>query len=260
MRDVHIGRTLRALRHRRGWRQTDLATRADVSRSVIVELEAGRIGTHSLDALRPCTEACGGRLEIELWVPGGDASRLLDADHARLQSAWAALLNENGWHVEVELTFNHYGERGSIDILAWHPGERVLLVCEIKTVIVDAQALLHSIDRKVRVAGIIGRQRGWHPREVLPALIVLEGSTARRRLAEHAALFARFAVTGRAATAWIRNPTNRAVPSGLLSFVKLPDVRPGDRRRAGRQRIRLAKGLPRSATASRGGRGAGYRV
>lgn len=253
MRDALIGRTLRALRHRRGWRQTDLALRAHVARSVLVDLEAGRIGTHALDALRRSAEACGARLDIELRVPGGDASRLLDADHARLQAAWAAVLSESGWQVELELTFNHYGERGSIDILAWHPGERVLLVCEIKTVIVDAQDLLASVDRKVRVAGIIGRQRRWHPRAVAPALVVLEGSTARRRLVEHAALFARFTLTGRAVTAWIRNPGSRAVPSGLISFHKLSDARPGDRRRAGRQRIRLSKGPPRSATASRGG-------
>lgn len=141
MRDVLIGRTLRALRHRRGWRQIDLATRAHVSRSVLADLEAGRIGTHALDALRRCTEACGGRLDIDLRVPGGDLSRLLDADHARLQSAWAGFLAAHAWEVSVEVTFNHYGERGSIDILAWHPAERVLLVCEVKTVIVDAQAL-----------------------------------------------------------------------------------------------------------------------
>lgn len=249
MRDVLIGRTLRALRHRRGWRQIDLATRAHVSRSVLADLEAGRIGTHALDALRRCTEACGGRLDIDLRVPGGDLSRLLDADHARLQSAWAGFLAAHAWEVSVEVTFNHYGERGSIDILAWHPAERVLLVCEVKTVIVDAQALLAAVDRKVRVAAALGRQRGWHARVVVPALVVLEASTARRRLVEHAALFTRFALAGRAATAWMRGPAAGAAPSGLLHFHKLPDARSGDRRRAGRQRIRRSTRASRSANA-----------
>lgn len=249
MRDVVIGRTLRALRHRRGWRQVDLATRAHVSRSVLVELEAGRIGTHALDALRRSAEACGGRLDVELRVPGGDLSRLLDADHARVQSAWAEILAASGWHVSIEATFNHFGERGSIDILAWHPGERLLLVCEVKTVIVDAQALLAAIDRKARVAAVLGRERGWSPQAVVPALIVLEGSTARRRLAEHAALFARFETTGRAATAWLRRPDRVAAPSGVLHFHKLSDVRSGDRRQAGRQRIRPSKRSSRSEQA-----------
>jgi hypothetical protein len=45
MRDALIGRTLRALRHHRGWRQGGLALRARVARSVLADLEAGRIGT-----------------------------------------------------------------------------------------------------------------------------------------------------------------------------------------------------------------------
>jgi hypothetical protein len=151
--------------------------------------------------------------------------------------------------VSVEVTFNHYGERGSIDILAWHPGARVLLVCEVKTVIVDAQALLATVDRKVRVAAVIGRQRGWVPVTIAPALIVVEGSTARRRIREHAALFARFALTGRAAGAWIRRPAGGTAPSGVLLFHKLSDARSGDRRQAGRQRIRRRSRLPRSEQA-----------
>jgi hypothetical protein len=185
-------------------------------------------------------------LDIELRVPGGDAARLLDADHARVQSAWAAVLRENGWQVDVEVTFNHYGERGSIDLLAWHRDECILLVCEVKTTIVDAQALLAGIDRKVRVASVLARERGWRPSAVVPALIIREGSTARRRLADHAALFARYAVTGRAAMAWVRNPAGRTLPTGLLAFHELSDVRSGDRRRAGRQRIRLPKTVSRS--------------
>lgn len=249
MRDALIGRTLRALRHRRGWRQIDLATRSDVSRSVLADLEAGRIGTHALDALRRSAEACGGRLDLELRVPGGDLSRLLDADHAGVQAAWAELLANHRWQVNVEVTFNHFGERGSVDILAWHSGERLVLVCEIKTVIVDAQALLATLDRKVRVAAVMGRQRGWQPAAVVPALIVLEGSTARRRIREHAALFARFALTGRAATVWIRRPTGGAQPSGLLLFHRLSHARSGDRRQAGRQRIRRSRRVPRSEQA-----------
>jgi transcriptional regulator with XRE-family HTH domain len=249
MRDALIGKTLRALRHRRGWRQIDLATRAHVSRSVLAELEAGRIGAHALDALRRSAEACGGRLDVELRVPGGDLARLLDEDHARVQSAWAEYLAADGWQASVEVTFNHYGERGSIDILAWHPGERVLLLCEVKTVIVDAQTLLSAIDRKVRIAAVLARERGWHPRAAVPALIVLEGSTARRRVKEHAALFARFAMVGRAAGAWMRRPAGGTAPSGLLLFHKLSDARSGDRRQAGRQRVRLSKGSSRSERA-----------
>ncbi|MGQ0608605.1 MAG: hypothetical protein ACT4OQ_09105 [Chloroflexota bacterium] len=76
---------------------------------------------------------------------------MLDADHAQLQSHWKGWLERHGWLVDAELTFNHYGERGSIDLYAWHPASRTLLVIEIKTAIVDVQSLLASVDRKVRI-------------------------------------------------------------------------------------------------------------
>lgn len=82
MRDEAIGRGIRALRHRRGLRQRDLSAIACVARSVIADIEAGRIGPHSVDALRRAVEAGGGWLRIELQVAGGDVDRLLDADHA----------------------------------------------------------------------------------------------------------------------------------------------------------------------------------
>jgi hypothetical protein len=247
VRDAQVGRVLRALRHRRGWRQADLAARAGVARSVISDFEAGNLGGHALEALRLVVAACGGMVLIELRIPGGDVSRLLDADHARVQSVWSEVLRRHGWHVSVEVTFNHYGERGSIDILAWHPGTRVLVVAEVKTVIVDAQALLAAIDRKTRVAPVLARRHGWRPAAVIPALLVREGATARRRVAEYTPLFARFNLAGRAARAWLRQPSSSSpLPSGLICFTQLSDARPGDRRRAGTQRVRISRQGSRS--------------
>lgn len=189
---------------------------------------------------------------MTISVPGGDIQRLLDADHARLQARWKAELELHGCIVQAEATFNVYGERGSIDLLAWHPASRVLLVVEIKSVIVDVGDLLARIDRKTRVAQSMARERGWLASKVVPALVVLEGSTARRRIAEHAALFGRFQLRGRSAVAWVEDPSRHggAVPSGLLVLVKLPDVRSRHRRRAGRQRVRRPQASPRSAPAA----------
>ena len=41
-----------------------------------------------------------------------------------------------------EVSFSIYGERGVIDILAWHPGRRALLIIELKTDIVDVNELV----------------------------------------------------------------------------------------------------------------------
>ena len=92
MRYELIGRGLRALRHRGGLRQQDVAERAHLSRTVISDLEHGRIEHHSLAALVSAAHALGATLRIDLAMPGGDLHRLLDADHAWLQAEWAGLL------------------------------------------------------------------------------------------------------------------------------------------------------------------------
>lgn len=170
----------------------------------------------------------------------------------RCRTAWKAALERFGWHVEAEVTFNHYGERGSIDLLAWHAVRRVLLVGEVKSTLVDVQALLASIDLKCRVPRVVAAERGWAPAmDPMPALLVAEGTTARRRTAEHAALFARFSLRGPAARRWLRAPATAA--SGLLSFAKLPPARLGDRRRGGRRRIRAAAQQTADMVARTGG-------
>jgi transcriptional regulator with XRE-family HTH domain len=235
-----IGRGLRALRHRRNLRQRDVSRSARVARSVISDLEAGRLEHHTVAALIRTTEALGAWIRIDLAVPGGDVYRLLDADHAALQNRWMEWLQRIGWSVEAEVTFNHFGERGSIDLLAWDADARTLVMIEVKTAIVDVQALLAGVDRKARISWAIAAERGWAPVAIVPALLVAEGSTARRRLREHSAVFARFASRGRAAAAWLRRPESPA-PSGLLIITKLSPARRGDARRAGRQRVRSSR-------------------
>lgn len=47
-----------------------------------------------------------------------------------------------------EVSFSIYGERGVIDLLAWHGPSRTLLVIELKTEVVDAAEMLGVLDRK----------------------------------------------------------------------------------------------------------------
>jgi transcriptional regulator with XRE-family HTH domain len=238
VRDDTIGRAIRALRHRRGMRQQDLARRSGISRSVVADLEHGVIEPHTLRALARTVTAAGASLRVEVVVPGHDLRRLLDADHARIQSAWAEMLGRWGWDVNAEVTFNHFGERGSIDLLAWHEPSRVLVVVEVKTVIVDVQDLLAGLDRKARIALLTAQEGGRRAARTVPALVVAEGTTARRRVADHAPLFEFLELRGRGALGWLRDPTSAPPPQGILCLTKLPTARSGDLRRAGRARIR----------------------
>ena len=117
--------------------------------------------------------------------------------------------------IETEVSFNHYGERGSIDILAFHPATRVLLVVEVKTVVPDVGGMMMTLDRKVRLANQIARERGWRAATVSRVLVLREDSTARRRVAAHSATFSNaFPLRNVAIRAWLRDPAG--VISGLL--------------------------------------------
>lgn len=180
--------------------------------------EAGGLENCTVEDLERWASALGGRCVVDLRVDG--ERPMTDAEHARIQDWLVRLLRDAGWIVEPEASFNHYGDRGRIDVLAYYPGRRIVLVVEIKTRIVDAQDVLGRLDLKRRVAGHVAKDRGWPVRTVVPALIVREGSTARRRIAAHAALFGQLDLRARAAMAWMKDPRT-VVPGGVLAFVSL---------------------------------------
>ena len=66
MDDLRVGRLVRALRRRRGWRQADLADRAGTSQSVISELERGRLAGVTVGAVRRIGGVLGASTELEL--------------------------------------------------------------------------------------------------------------------------------------------------------------------------------------------------
>ena len=78
------------------------------------------------------------------------------------------------------MTFARVGERGSIDLLAWHASSRALLVIEIKTELVSLEGLLRPLDVKVRLAAEIAAKFGWRPLSISRLVVLPENSTARR--------------------------------------------------------------------------------
>lgn len=113
-----------------------------------------------------------------------------------------------GWLVVPELTFSVYGQRGSIDLLAFHPRYEALLIVELKTAIVDVQELLSTFDRKRRLAIRLAAQRGWKARHVGAWVIVTDGATTRRRVRQHEGLLrAALPFDGRRMRAWLREPS-----------------------------------------------------
>jgi hypothetical protein len=124
------------------------------------------------------------------------------------------------------VSFSIYGERGIIDILAWHPGRRILLVIELKTEFVDINELMGSVDRKQRLAWKIARERGWDPVAVGTWVVLPDNRTNRRALAAHeTALRAKFPADGRLVRRWLRDPSGRVDALSFLPSAHLAGVR-----------------------------------
>jgi hypothetical protein len=71
----------------------------------------------------------------------------LDERHAALLPLVIKRLTALGWLCVPEHTFNEWGERGSVDVFAWHASRRAVLCLEIKTRLVDLQDMLSTEDR-----------------------------------------------------------------------------------------------------------------
>lgn len=239
--DQRFGATLRTLRVRKRCRQQDLADKAGVSRTVVSRLERGHAATVTLNATRRVCAALDARLELIVRWRGGELDRLLNAEHSAMHERMASNFERlPGWIAAPEVSFSIYGERGVVDILAWHPAKRVLLVVELKTEIVDIQKLISSVDRKRRLARQIAAERGWDADVVSCWLVIAEGMTNRRRAAAHGAVLrAAFPRDGRAMTRWLADPQQPVAGLSFLSY-----ARPGNRseRPTGRKRVRRPTG------------------
>lgn len=175
--------------------------------------------------------AVGGYLSLRIVFQGEALDRLRDRRHAALVDAMVDRLRADGWDVATEVSFNHFGERGSIDILAYHPATRRLLVIEVKTVVPDIGGSLATLDRKVRLAPDLAQARGWNPRTVARLLVMPEASTVRRRIGSHEATFANaFPARNVEVNRWLRAPVGSLSGLIFLSSARMT----GPRRRSTR--------------------------
>lgn len=224
MDPVKLGLAVRALRRRKGLTQLALAAKAGVSQSAVSRAERGEVGALTLGAFERIAHAMDATASVRLYWHGEDLDRLLDAAHAGLVDQVVALLRSRGWEVVPEATFSIYGERGSIDVLAFHPGHGSLLVIEVKSVVPDMQSMLSGIDRKVRLAPGIARERGWRVRTVSRLLVLPDDRTARRRVEQFASTIDQvLPLRTRAVRRWIAAP--RAATGGVLFLPSSQDTR-----------------------------------
>ena len=232
----HVGRVLRAVREHGGRLQSEVALAAGLSQGAVSRAERGLLDGLPVGALDRLVGALGGSLYLDIRFRGGAADRLIDRVHAAIVDHVTGFLGD-GWEVVHEYTFNHFGERGSVDILAWHAATRTLLIVEVKSGFADLQELLFSLGRKLRlVPDAVRRERGWDP-DAVGRVVVVAGTTSNRSILQaHRSIFdVSFPARSRAVRAWIRRPSGPISGVWFVSADAVPTLRTvGSRRRRAR--------------------------
>jgi hypothetical protein len=149
------------------------------------------------------------------------------------------------WEVRPEVSYSSFGERGSIDLLAWHAESRTLLVVEVKTELTSIEETLRKHDAKTRLASNVVRDRlGWDARAVVRLLVLPDHRTARRRVEEHAGSFGRvYPLQGLILRRWLLDPGSSSGSgsprqAGGLLFLPPSDDKRGKQRIAPQSRVR----------------------
>jgi transcriptional regulator with XRE-family HTH domain len=239
MDDLAIGRTFRALRVRLGWPQRIAAAKAGISTTSYSEIERGLIDSVPITKLRKVAAIYEVRLVLEPRWRGAALDRALSSRHASMAEAVTQILIRVGWSVRPEVSFNHYGERGVVDLVAWHPATKIVLLIELKTELVDVNNLLAVADRRRRLAAQIVAPFGWEPAGVAQWVVVAESRTSRRRLHDHRTLLrTAFPSDGRGIPGWLTRPHGK---SSALWFLPDSAGSAGGQARAPRLRVRASR-------------------
>lgn len=244
--DVRLGRIVRAVRRRRGWRQQDLAAAAGVSQPVVSRLERGHLASLTVATALRIMAALEIRAEWQVSWRGGAIDRLLDELHAALGTMLASELSAIGWRVLPEVTFMRLGERGSIDLLGMDATRQAAVSIELKSELISYEQTQRRLDAKARVAAAVIEERvGWRPRH-LGVILVLDDTRSNRERVKRVEPLLRAALPAGtvAVRRWLRDP---AGPMGGVWFVRTSRARTLNRGQGGAHRVRRpAAGAPRA--------------
>lgn len=246
MNGARTGSLLRQIRQRKRWRQADLARRAGVSRQAVSRIERGWIHNLPFGTLELVAAALDAQVDLVVRWHGGDLSRLVNARHAAMHETVAGLFARlPGWKAEPEVSFSIWGERGVIDVLAWHDGRRALLVVELKSELVDVSELLGTLDRKRRLAARVASERGWLGATTSAWVAIADSRANRRAVAQHGtAIRSKLPIGGRVMKGWLDDPVGAVNALTFLSSAHSVSSRPSlaATRRVNRPRKSAASG------------------
>jgi transcriptional regulator with XRE-family HTH domain len=152
--------------------QEELARAAGVSRSHIAGVEAARVNA-SLDLVTRIGDVLGLELRLIGVRPTVIEPRPNDSVHARCSGYADRRFRGSGWMTRREVEVVHGRSHGWIDLLAYHPVTRVLVIVEVKTRIEDIGAIERQLGWYERSALAVAAPYGWRPTRITSWLLLL---------------------------------------------------------------------------------------
>ena len=186
------------------------------SQTFVSLVETGKAPSLTVqEAARLCA-ALGATLVFGLESPRLGESRQRDVVHAICVGYAARRLARAGWVVEREVLAGSVRRPAWIDLLAFHPSARVLLVIEVKTELRDLGELERQLGRYEVEARSLARARGWQARRMLGTVLLLATEVNDARiLALRGSTSSAFPVRGRALRELLHGGTDGIGTRGL---------------------------------------------
>lgn len=202
-------RFVRAACSELGWSQRELSRRSGVPQTAISRFLRGRLDAIDLAQLGALLMAIGARASLTFDAPFlADRAHQRDRVHATCVAYVAHRLRAAGWAVASEVEIEGRWGPGWIDIMAFHPLARQLLVIEIKTEIEDLGRIQRTLGWYVHASAAAARRDAWHAQSTTAALIVLSTRATDARLRENRQLIRiAFPTPVRDLRRWIEDPT-----------------------------------------------------
>jgi transcriptional regulator with XRE-family HTH domain len=183
---VDLARTVADVRRALGWSQRELARRAEITQSTVSRVERAKLDDLTFVTAAQLLDALGIRARLDLRAPFiADRRRQTDAGHARCVAYVARRLRRLGWSVLTEVEIVTGSARGWIDVLAYRPGDDLLLIIEIKTELEDIGMVQRQLAWYERAAWDAAHRAGWRPSRAVAALLVLETARTLERVADN---------------------------------------------------------------------------
>jgi transcriptional regulator with XRE-family HTH domain len=207
--------------------QLEFARSVGLSRAYIASIETGRANP-SLDVV----ERIGSALGLELQLLGRppaiiNSPRQRDLVHARCAGYVDRRLKGLAWQTRGEVTIARGRTRGWIDLLAYDPRRRILLVVEIKTWIDDLGAIERQLDWYMREAPTIASRFGWRPVRTIGCVLALATADVDESIRRNRAVIDRaFPARARGLNALLRGADVTDITRGIAL------IDPRSRRRA----------------------------